>query len=156
MHSSSSAPPTAGNFKHGRTPTEGAMKRSRSAGAHWHRRRRRGRREPARHRRRRKGRRCSTSSRRPCWQQPGRRGKESLGAEDGDTVESLSNLAVAYRAAGRLAEAIALGEEALRLRQAKLGPTDPQTLITMCNLARAYQGAGRLAEAIALHEKALT
>ena len=61
----------------------------------------------------------------------------------------------AYAAAGRQAEAIALHEETLKLREAKLGPDHPDTLGSRNNLANAYRAAGRTAEAIALHEGTL-
>ena len=43
-------------------------------------------------------------------------------------AQSRSNLAIAYGAAGRLSEAIALHEATLRLREAKLGPDHLDTL----------------------------
>ena len=46
---------------------------------------------------------------------------------------------MAYLAAGRTAEAIALHEETLKLEEAKLGPDHPDTLTSRNNLAVAYQ-----------------
>ena len=77
-----------------------------------------------------------------------------LGPDHPDTLISRNNLATAYRAAGRTAEAIALHEETLKLRTAKLGPEDPLTLTSRDTVGAAYQIAGRTAEAIALHEEA--
>ena len=48
---------------------------------------------------------------------------------------SRDNLAVAYQAAGRTAEAIKLIEETLKLRETKLGPDHPDTLTSRNNLA---------------------
>jgi len=66
-----------------------------------------------------------------------------------------NNLALAYRAAGRTAEAIALLEQALADRERLLGTDHPDTLASRNNLAIAYRAAGRTAEAIPLHEQAL-
>ena len=60
---------------------------------------------------------------------------------------------MAYQAAGKLPEAIALFERVRDARIAKLGPDHPDTLATLNNLAAAYQAAGRHAEAIALFER---
>jgi tetratricopeptide (TPR) repeat protein len=65
-------------------------------------------------------------------------------------------LALAYGAAGRTAEAVALHERTLTDRERVLGPDHPDTLGSRNNLAAAYQEAGRTAEAIALHERTLT
>ena len=74
-----------------------------------------------------------------------------LGETHPDTLTSRSNLAAAYRAAGRLEEAIALYERTLADRERVLGETDPSTLTSRSNLAAAYRGAGRLEEAIPRH-----
>ena len=76
-----------------------------------------------------------------------------LGADDPDTLANRDNLAVAYGDAGRLAEAIALFEETLKLQTSKLGADHPGTLRTRHNLALAYSHAGRTSEAIALFER---
>ena len=55
----------------------------------------------------------------------------------------MNNLAMAYRAAGRLTEALALHEEELKRCKAKLGPDHPDTLTAMNSLAVAYAAAGR-------------
>jgi serine/threonine protein kinase len=57
--------------------------------------------------------------------------------------------------AGRAAEAIALHEATLRLKQATLGIDHPDALASRDNLANAYLAAGRIAEAIKLHEATL-
>jgi tetratricopeptide (TPR) repeat protein/tRNA A-37 threonylcarbamoyl transferase component Bud32 len=78
-----------------------------------------------------------------------------LGPDHPDTLTSRNNLAGAYLAAGRTAEAIALFEGALKVWEAKLGPDHPDTLTSRNNLALAYAAAGRTADAIALHEATL-
>jgi len=55
---------------------------------------------------------------------------------------SRSNLADAYRAAGRLAEAIPLHEQTLADRLRVLGADHPSTLMSRSNLAEAYRAAG--------------
>jgi len=61
----------------------------------------------------------------------------------------------AYRAAGRLDEAIPLYERTLADRERVLGETHPDTLMSRNNLAHAYRAAGRLDEAIPLYERTL-
>ena len=83
------------------------------------------------------------------------RRQAKLGPDHPDTLTSMNDLAVAYRAAGRLADALALHEETLKRRQAKLGPDHPDTLTSMNDLAVAYRAAGRLADAMPLSEETL-
>ncbi len=64
-------------------------------------------------------------------------------------------MALAYVAAGRLTEAIALHEETVKLRESKLGFLHPNTLLSRNNLAIAYRVAGRLTEATELNESTL-
>jgi tetratricopeptide (TPR) repeat protein len=78
-----------------------------------------------------------------------------LGPDHPYTLTLRSNLAAAYQAAGRLAEAIPLFEQVLAGRERVLGPDDPDTLTSRSNLAVAYADAGRVAEAIRLHDQAL-
>jgi tetratricopeptide (TPR) repeat protein len=78
-----------------------------------------------------------------------------LGADHPDTLSALTNVAYAYRAAGRMAEAIPLYERTLVDRERLLGADHPDTLISRNNLAGAYRAAGRMAEAISLHERTL-
>ena len=66
-----------------------------------------------------------------------------LGPDHPDTLQSRNNLATAYRAAGRLDEAISLHEQTLAARERVLGPDHPDTLASRNNLAIAYQAAGR-------------
>ena len=78
-----------------------------------------------------------------------------LGETQPDTLTSRSNLAAAYRAAGRLEEAIPLYERTLADREQVLGEIHPRTLASRNNLALAYRAAGRLHDAIPLHERTL-
>ena len=78
-----------------------------------------------------------------------------LGPDHPDTLASRNDLALAYRAAGRVAEAIPLFERTLAESERVLGPDHPSTLTSRNNLAYAYHAAGRAAEAIALHERTL-
>jgi eukaryotic-like serine/threonine-protein kinase len=81
--------------------------------------------------------------------------RENLGARHPDTLTVMSNLANAYRTAGRFNDAVKLHEETLKLRQYALGPKHPDTLISMNNLASALQSAGRLDDALLLLEETL-
>jgi serine/threonine protein kinase/Flp pilus assembly protein TadD len=81
--------------------------------------------------------------------------KAKLGPDHPDTLTSMNNLAVAYRASGQLAKAVPLYEETLEKRKAKLGPDHPGTLTSMNNLAGAYQAVGQLAKAVTLFEETL-
>ena len=78
-----------------------------------------------------------------------------LGPDHPDTLASRNNLAGAYRAAGRLTEAITLYEQVLPDRIRVLGEDHPNTLNLRNNLAYAYRAAGRLTEAITLFEQVL-
>ena len=79
-----------------------------------------------------------------------------LGNDHPDTLASRNNLAGAYRAAGRLTEAIPLYEQVLTDRIRILGNDHPDTLASRNNLAYVYESAGRLTEAITLYEQVLT
>ena len=68
------------------------------------------------------------------------------------TARSAGLTSRAYRAAGRLAEAIPLFEATLADRERILGRDHPDALASRNNLARAYRSAGRLDEAIPLFE----
>jgi serine/threonine protein kinase len=78
-----------------------------------------------------------------------------LGPDHPDTLGSRNNLALAYRDARRIAEAIALLEATLKQSEAKLGPDHTLTLTSRNNLALAYRDARRTAEAITMHEATL-
>jgi tetratricopeptide (TPR) repeat protein len=72
-----------------------------------------------------------------------------------DTLTSRNNLATAYRAVGRFADALPLYERTLADRERLLGPDHPSTLTSRSNLAGAYRAVGRLADALPLHESTL-
>jgi serine/threonine protein kinase len=72
-----------------------------------------------------------------------------------ETLQTMSNLAAAYRAVGQLREAIPLFEKALYRARLALGPTDVITAGLINNLAGAYQAAGRTKDAVALYEEAV-
>ncbi len=78
-----------------------------------------------------------------------------LGPEHSETLASRGNLARAYQAAGRTADAIALNEQTLTACERVLGPDHPDTLASRNNLAIGYLAAGRTADAIAVHEQTL-
>jgi predicted Zn-dependent protease len=75
---------------------------------------------------------------------------QTLGADHPGTLSAFTNLAYAYRAAGRTAEAIPLLKRTLADYERV-----PDTLTSRNNLARAYPAAGRTAEATPLYERTL-
>jgi tetratricopeptide (TPR) repeat protein len=79
----------------------------------------------------------------------------ALGPSHLETLNSRNSLAVAYRAADRVAEAVSLLEQTLFVQTRLLGSDHPDTLMTQNNLAAAYRDAGRSAEAILLFERTL-
>ncbi len=66
-----------------------------------------------------------------------------LGPDHPDTLNSRNNLAAAYVAAGRAAEAIELHQQTLAAFERVLGPDHPSTLSSRNNLAAAYRAAGQ-------------
>ena len=76
-----------------------------------------------------------------------------LGPGHPDTLSARNSLAVAYHAAGRVAEAIPLVRQILAARERLLGADHPSTLASRNNLASAYRAIGRPAEAIPLFEQ---
>ena len=75
-----------------------------------------------------------------------------LGPDHPDTLTARSNLASAYREAGRTGEAIAIEEPLAADTERVLGPDHPDTLRARGNLALSYRAAGRTGEAIAIEE----
>jgi tetratricopeptide (TPR) repeat protein len=71
-----------------------------------------------------------------------------------NTVRLRSNLADAYRTAGRLGEAIPLSEQSLADSERVLGASHPSTLRSRGKLARTYRDAGRMDEALSLFGQA--
>jgi len=81
--------------------------------------------------------------------------ERTQGQDDRDTLNSRNSLAIAYRAAGRTADAIRLHEQNLAARVRTLGPDHPDTLDSQNNLAIAYRAAGRPGEEVPLLERTL-
>jgi hypothetical protein len=77
----------------------------------------------------------------------------ALGPDHPDTLKARNTLAVAYHAAGRIANAIPLIQQTLAARERLLGADHPSTLASRNNLASAYRATGRAAEAIPLFEQ---
>ncbi len=61
-----------------------------------------------------------------------------LGADHPATLTSMNNLAMSYKAANKLDQAIRLGEKTLMLTRTKLGDDHPDTLRSIFNLAASY------------------
>jgi tetratricopeptide (TPR) repeat protein len=76
-----------------------------------------------------------------------------LGDWHPDTLTGRNNLADAYRAAGRLGDAIPLFERTLADRERVLGELHRYTLLSRNNLAYSYRLAGRAREGIPLLER---
>ena len=82
--------------------------------------------------------------------------EKALGRDHPDTLSTrIYTVALYADPAGRVADAIALGEAMRTLTDAKLGPEHPLALECHHNLAVAYDHAGRSGEAIALHKATL-
>jgi len=67
------------------------------------------------------------------------------------TYSAMGITAIAYREAGRLFEALPIGEAAYRGLTETLGPSHPNTLGTMINVGALYQLLGRDREALAMY-----
>jgi tetratricopeptide (TPR) repeat protein len=79
-----------------------------------------------------------------------------LGPVHADSLGAKERLAVAYEAAGRSGDAIAMFAGALGDRERSQGPEHPETIAARGRLAHAYAGAGLPAEAVALYEQMVT
>jgi tetratricopeptide (TPR) repeat protein len=79
-----------------------------------------------------------------------------LGPVHADSVGAKERLAVAYEAAGRFGDAIAMFAGALGDRERSQGPEHPETIAARGRLAHAYAGAGLPVEAVALYERTVT
>ncbi|MFC0097813.1 tetratricopeptide repeat protein [Micromonospora marina] len=75
-----------------------------------------------------------------------------LGRDSYETLGNRANLAAAYKAAGRISEAITLEENVLADSERVLGSDHPETLVTQGSLASSYRAAGRVTDAIAIGE----
>jgi tetratricopeptide (TPR) repeat protein len=67
----------------------------------------------------------------------------------------MAGLASAYRAAGKLKQALPVYEEVLQRREGRDGPDHPETMAARGDLASAYHSSGRLAQAIGVYERTL-
>jgi tetratricopeptide (TPR) repeat protein len=76
-----------------------------------------------------------------------------LGPVHPDSLAAKERLAVAYEAAGRLGDAIAMFAGALDDRERSHGPEHPDTIAARGQLAHAYASAGLPTEAVALYEQ---
>jgi tetratricopeptide (TPR) repeat protein len=79
-----------------------------------------------------------------------------LGPAHADSLGAKERLAVAYEAAGRFGDAIAMFAGALDDRERSQGPEHPETIAARGRLAHAYAGAGLPGEAVALYEHMVT
>ncbi len=78
------------------------------------------------------------------------------GANDPRTLTAKSRLMVLLAEAAQLDQALPLGQEVLKARQAVLGQQHPSTILSMCNLASACWSAGAREESRSLVRQALT
>jgi len=78
-----------------------------------------------------------------------------LGAENPNTLKTLSRLGWTVFLQGRYAEAATLLGQALQISRRVLGPENPDTLLSMSNLANVYWAQGKYPEAEALHGQIL-
>ncbi|MFE7635052.1 tetratricopeptide repeat protein [Kitasatospora sp. NPDC057518] len=87
------------------------------------------------------------------WQHLTANAERLLGPDHLDTLTTRTNLAAAHWQAGRIEEAIAIGEQVAADEERILGEDHPETLASRANLATYYQEAGRIEEAIAIEEQ---
>ncbi len=86
------------------------------------------------------------------WQSMATATTRRLGPLHVDSQAAKERLAVAYEAAGRLGDAIAMFAGALGDRERSQGPEHPDTIAVRGRLAHAYASAGLPGEAVALYE----
>jgi tetratricopeptide (TPR) repeat protein len=86
------------------------------------------------------------------WQSMATATTRRLGPLHVDSQAAKEQLAVAYEAAGRLGDAIAMFAGALGDRERSQGPEHPDTIAARGRLAHAYASAGLPGEAVALYE----
>ncbi len=79
--------------------------------------------------------------------------EQTLGVDHPTSLAARGNLAVAYRAAGRPAEALPLLERTVADCKRIIGPDHPETLSSRNLLALVYQDIGLVAEAVELFER---
>ena len=76
----------------------------------------------------------------------------SCGENHPDTLRSMVELALTYKAQGRIKDAGELEEQVLRKRKEILGEDHPDTVTSMANLVSTYQALGRIKDACNLEE----
>lgn len=76
--------------------------------------------------------------------------ERTLGPRHANTRIARANLARSYWSAGRIGDAIEVGQRVLTQSQAAAGREHPDTIAAAANLAAFYEGAGLLARAIEL------
>jgi serine/threonine protein kinase len=81
--------------------------------------------------------------------------RRSLGDDDPDLLDTMSNLATVFAGTGRREEAAALLREAAERELRTVGEESRETLGSLHNLALLYQESGRYAEAESLHVRVL-
>ena len=81
--------------------------------------------------------------------------EREFGESHTDTINSIRNLAIAYRDLGQYDKEQPLREKVLQLRRAKLGEDHQLTLAAMSNLALTYVALGQYDKALALNEQTL-
>jgi tRNA A-37 threonylcarbamoyl transferase component Bud32 len=81
--------------------------------------------------------------------------RAALGDRHRDTLDSMTSLAVVYRAQGKLEEAERLYNRVLAIQRAEFPESDPATLLTMSNLAVVYTHQQKYASAEALNRKVI-
>jgi tetratricopeptide (TPR) repeat protein len=87
------------------------------------------------------------------WQSMVATSTGQLGPAHADSLAAKERLAVAYEAAGRIGDAIAMFAGALGDRERSQGSEFPDTIAARGRLAHAYASAGLPAEAVALYER---
>jgi tetratricopeptide (TPR) repeat protein len=87
------------------------------------------------------------------WQSMVATATRRLGPAHADSLAAKERLAVAYEAAGRFGDAIAMLAGALDDRERSQGPEHPDAIAARGLLAHAYASAGLPAEAVALYEQ---
>ncbi|MGC1544155.1 MAG: tetratricopeptide repeat protein, partial [Candidatus Acidiferrales bacterium] len=87
---------------------------------------------------------------------------ENFGHDDPRVATTLNDLALLYRAEGKLQDAEPLYRRSLAIREKKLGPSDPAVAVSLNNLAGLLAAENRYMEAeqkyrraLAIREKAL-
>ena len=81
--------------------------------------------------------------------------ERTLGADHPDTLASVNNLAICFKARGQLKDAEALYRRDLEASERTLGAEHPETLTSVNNLAICLQAMGQLKDAEVLHRRAL-